>query len=116
MADISAHRGDGSDTRRRSERIDPWVFGVAAAISTAFVVWGVVDNEGVATVADDVLSWIIETFGWMFVLSTAAFLVFAAILAFSRTLADFQQRTGRSVLVSWLGGEPLQWEPLRSLS
>jgi glycine betaine transporter len=84
MADISAHRGDGTDTPRRSGRIDPWVFGIAAAISTAFVVWGVVDNEGVATVADDVLSWIIETFGWMFVLSTAAFLVFAAILAFSR--------------------------------
>ena len=84
MADISAHRGDGTDTPRRSERIDPWVFGIAAAISTAFVVWGAVDNEGVATVADDVLSWIIETFGWMFVLSTAAFLAFAAILAFSR--------------------------------
>jgi glycine betaine transporter len=48
------------------------------------VVWGVVDNEGVASVADDVLSWIIETFGWMFVLSTVAFLVFAAVLAFSR--------------------------------
>lgn len=42
------------------------------------------DNEGVASVADDVLSWIIETFGWMFVLSTAAFLVFAAVLALSR--------------------------------
>jgi choline/carnitine/betaine transport len=44
----------------------------------------VLDNEGVASVADDVLSWIIETFGWMFVLSTAAFLVFAAVLALSR--------------------------------
>ena len=65
-------------------RIDPVVFGVAAAISTAFVLWGVLDSEGVATVADDVLSWVISTFGWVFVLSTAAFLVFAAVLAFSR--------------------------------
>jgi len=68
----------------QSARIDPVVFGVAAAISTAFVLWGVLDPEGVATVADDVLSWIISTFGWVFVLSTAAFLVFAGVLAFSR--------------------------------
>jgi glycine betaine transporter len=68
----------------QSTRIDPWVFGIAAAISTAFVLWGVLDSESVATVADDVLSWVISTFGWLFVLSTAAFLVFAAILAFSR--------------------------------
>jgi choline/carnitine/betaine transport len=77
-------REPGHQARAPRARIDPWVFGIAAAISTAFVVWGVVDNEGVATVADDVLSWIIETFGWMFVLSTVAFLAFAAFLAFSR--------------------------------
>jgi len=88
MSDISAPLGD--DGRRGDReltprpRVDGWVFGIAAAISTAFVVWGVVDNEGVAKVADDVLSWIIETFGWMFVLSTVAFLAFAVILAFSR--------------------------------
>jgi glycine betaine transporter len=87
MSDISAPLGDGDRTRPRPAPgfgIDRWVFGIAAGISTAFVLWGVLDNDGVATVADDVLSWIIETFGWMFVLSTAAFLVFAAILAFSR--------------------------------
>jgi glycine betaine transporter len=88
MPDISAPVVDGEPSRRgdpsRGAGIDRTVFGVAAAIATAFVVWGVVDDEGVATVADDVLSWIIETFGWMFVLSTAAFLAFAALLAFSR--------------------------------
>jgi glycine betaine transporter len=87
MADISAPVGDGRQGKPQSAPrtgVDRWVFGIAAGISTAFVVWGVVDNEGVATVADNVLSWIIETFGWMFVLSTAAFLVFAAFLAFSR--------------------------------
>ena len=64
--------------------VDPWVFSIAAGISLAFVLWGVLDTEGVGVVADDVLSWIISTFGWVFVLSTAAFLVFAGILAFSR--------------------------------
>jgi glycine betaine transporter len=87
MSDISAHSGDGGEGRSASTGrtgIDPWVFGIAAGISTAFVLWGVLDSDGVATVADDVLSWVISTFGWLFVLSTAAFLVFAAILAFSR--------------------------------
>ena len=64
--------------------VDPWVFSIAAGISLAFVLWGVLDTEGVGVVADDVLSWIISTFGWLFVLSTAAFLVFAGVLAFSR--------------------------------
>jgi glycine betaine transporter len=87
MSDISAPVGDGKQSRPPSAPrtgIDPWVFGIAAGLATAFVLWGVVDNDGVATVADDVLGWIIETFGWMFVLSTVAFLAFAAILAFSR--------------------------------
>ena len=75
---------ENSSNPPQSARIDPWVFGIAAAISTAFVLWGVLDSDGVATVADDVLSWIIATFGWLFVLSTAAFLVFAGVLAFSR--------------------------------
>jgi glycine betaine transporter len=84
MADISARSGDGAPAGRLSSGIDPWVFGIAAAISAAFVLWGVLDSDSVATVADDVLSWIIEKFGWLFVLSTVAFLVFAGVLAFSR--------------------------------
>ena len=72
-----------TDSPRQSS-IDPWVFGISAAISIAFVLWGVLDPDGVASVADDALSWIIATFGWLFVLSTAAFLIFAGVLAFSR--------------------------------
>ena len=68
----------------RRLRIDPPVFYTAAAISAAFVLWGVLGTESLATVADDVLSWVIATFGWVFVLATAAFLVFAGILAISR--------------------------------
>jgi glycine betaine transporter len=78
---------DGVTTQRDPPQragIDPWVFYIAAAVSLGFVLWGVLDTEGVSTVADDVLSWIISTFGWVFVLSTAAFLVFAGVLAFSR--------------------------------
>jgi glycine betaine transporter len=84
MADISARSGDGAPAGRSGSGIDPWVFGIAAAISTAFVLWGVLDSDSVATVADKVLTWIIDTFGWFFVLSTVLFLAFAVILACGR--------------------------------
>ncbi|MGB8645399.1 MAG: radical SAM protein [Anaerolineae bacterium] len=38
------------------------------------------------------------------------------VLAFGQVLADYQAATGRAVLVSWLGGEPLLWPPLWSVS
>jgi glycine betaine transporter len=63
--------------------IDAAVFYVAAAISVAFVLAGVLFTDELATVASDVLGWILDNFGWLFVLSTAAFLVFALFLAVS---------------------------------
>ncbi|HJZ55583.1 MAG TPA: radical SAM protein, partial [Gemmataceae bacterium] len=39
-----------------------------------------------------------------------------AILAFAEVLAGYQERFGRSVLVSWLGGEPLLWPELPKVS
>jgi MoaA/NifB/PqqE/SkfB family radical SAM enzyme len=40
----------------------------------------------------------------------------ARLEALGRGLAELQSRTGRPVLVSWLGGEPLTWPPLAALS
>jgi glycine betaine transporter len=65
-------------------RVDPAVFSISAAISAAFVLWGVVSTDSLAQVADAVLTWIISTFGWVFVLSTSAFLIFGLALAASR--------------------------------
>ena len=38
------------------------------------------------------------------------------VLAFGKVLADYGASTGRAVLVSWLGGEPLVWPPLSDVS
>lgn len=38
------------------------------------------------------------------------------ILFFGSLLAEYQKATGNSVLVSWLGGEPLLWSPLTQLT
>ena len=77
---------EDSDTPRRTPaaRIDPVVFFVALAISTAFVLWGVLATESLASAATAALSWVIATLGWAFVVATAAFLVIATVLAFSR--------------------------------
>jgi MoaA/NifB/PqqE/SkfB family radical SAM enzyme len=39
-----------------------------------------------------------------------------AILKLAATLSAYRSETGNRVLVSWLGGEPLLWQPLISLS
>lgn len=38
------------------------------------------------------------------------------VLRFGKILSDYAQATGREVLVSWLGGEPLLWKPLFEVS
>ena len=38
------------------------------------------------------------------------------ILRFAAVLAEHQTQTGDRVLLSWLGGEPLRWQPLQALT
>ena len=38
------------------------------------------------------------------------------VLRFGKLLGDYSAATGRTTLVSWLGGEPLLWPPLSELS
>lgn len=38
------------------------------------------------------------------------------VLVFARKLGEHHKLTGRRVLVSWLGGEPLSWPPLATVS
>lgn len=40
----------------------------------------------------------------------------AALRAFGAALSEYQRITGDSILVSWLGGEPLIWSPLEGLT
>lgn len=64
--------------------IDRIVFGVAAAISIAFVISGAVDPEGLAAGTGRILTWLTTNFGWLFVLTSAGFVIFSAYLAISR--------------------------------
>lgn len=65
-------------------RVDAVVFSIAAGLVALFVVWGVVFTDSLASVTESVLTWLLERFGWLFVLSAAAFVAFAAYMGFSR--------------------------------
>ena len=68
---------------KRGWKVDTPVFAVAAGMSLLFLLVGVLFKDDLATVVGDVLSWILTNLGWLFVLSTAAFLVFVIFLAVS---------------------------------
>jgi len=49
-----------------------------------FVLWGVFFTDNLSAVASAALGFLIDAFGWVFILATFAFLVFVIFLAFSR--------------------------------
>ncbi|MBL1068844.1 BCCT family transporter [Streptomyces sp. 7-21] len=63
---------------------DPVVFGVAAAVTLFFVLWGTLATDNLAEVSSDVLGEVIHSGGWGFVLAASGFVLFALWLAASR--------------------------------
>ncbi|VEG49169.1 choline/carnitine/betaine transport [Mycolicibacterium chitae] len=68
----------------RGGGIDWVVFGVTALIAVAFLVWGFVDTEALASASSSALGWVIDNTGWLFVLTATGFVVFVVWLALSR--------------------------------
>jgi choline/carnitine/betaine transport len=64
--------------------LDKVVFGVAAAAVVAFVLWGALTPSRMGDVTSDTLAWLEKSFGWLFVITTAAFVLFSGYLALSR--------------------------------
>ena len=60
------------------------VFAVAALAVVAFVLWGALTPQGMGEVTTSTLTWLEKNFGWLFVLTTAAFVMFSGYLALSR--------------------------------
>ena len=69
---------------KRPSGLDPAVFWPSLVIVGGFVAWGTFAPDSLALVAGRVLAFIIDGFGWSFVISTAIFLAFAIFLAMSR--------------------------------
>jgi len=63
--------------------MNPPVFLGSAGLTLAFVIFGVVFPETANTAFSAVQTWIVETFGWFYMLAVAIFVVFALGLAVS---------------------------------
>jgi glycine betaine transporter len=64
--------------------VDRVVFGVGMALTVAFVAWGVLGPESLASTATTVLDATIDATGWAYVLATAGFVALMLLLAASR--------------------------------
>ena len=73
-----------AEPRLRKPPVDKVVFGSAAAAVVAFVLWGVLTPKGMGGATTDALGWLEKSFGWLFVLTTALFVIFSGYLALSR--------------------------------
>ncbi|QQM39561.1 BCCT family transporter [Streptomyces liliifuscus] len=60
------------------------VFGVTAAITVAFVIWGSAGTDSLKSASDKMLSGLMHNGGWAFMLAASGFVVFALWLAISR--------------------------------
>ncbi len=70
--------------KHEGPRVDPTVFGVSLGLVTIFCILGAVWPTQVGNIGDAALMWIVANVGWVFVLASTAFVIFALLLAFSR--------------------------------
>jgi choline/carnitine/betaine transport len=63
--------------------VDRWVFGIAAGLVVAFIIWGFASVDSLSAVSSAVLAGLMNAGGWAFVLVASAFVVFTLWLAFS---------------------------------
>jgi glycine betaine transporter len=75
---------DGRMEHRTGLPVDRKVFALAAALAVGFVLWGAVSPEKMGDLTDKAMSWVTGSFGWLFILTSGAFVLFSAYLALSR--------------------------------
>jgi glycine betaine transporter len=59
-------------------------FGIAASLVLGFLVWAVVRPDGMSEATTTALTWLTGNLGWLFVLTSAFFVIFSGYLAVSR--------------------------------
>lgn len=64
--------------------VDKWIVGGVGLAIVGFVLWGVIDPEGVAAAAQLALNWTTQNLGWIFNTIAAGMVIFLLYLAFSK--------------------------------
>ena len=68
----------------RSRGIDWVVFGVTSVLAAAFLVWGFLSTDTLASASSTALTWVMDNTGWLFALTSTGFFVFVLYLALGR--------------------------------
>jgi choline/carnitine/betaine transport len=84
MTDIKDPQAEAEAPPPGAVPVDKVVFGVAAILAAVFVIVGAVWPERMAEETTEALGWVTGNFGWLFVLTSAGFVLFSAYLAISR--------------------------------
>lgn len=69
---------------KKNAKIDWTVTGITSVLVAAVVVWGLALPDSFADVSASALSFVVDNFGWAFVLFTAVFVVFVIAIAASK--------------------------------
>ena len=72
------------DKRKAGPRTDWIVYGLAAVVSAAFVIWGIGWTDNLSSTAQSALDWLLANVGWLFVLAATGFVIFSLWLAVSK--------------------------------
>ncbi|WP_426303383.1 BCCT family transporter [Arthrobacter sp. R-11] len=73
-----------SARRNRKLVLDKWTFGITGVIALAFVLWGFLGRDSLATTSQSVLDWVMEYTGWLFMVLASLFVVFILWLALGK--------------------------------
>ena len=70
--------------RNHSLTLDKVTFGITGAIAVAFVIWGFVGRDSLASSSTVALNWVMEYTGWLFMVLASLFVVFVLWLALGK--------------------------------
>ncbi|MEH7097470.1 glycine betaine uptake BCCT transporter [Neobacillus vireti] len=65
------------------KKISP-VFTISVIITAVFILWGIIPNSNLDSVTQVIQGMVLQKFGWFYMLSATAFLVFVVFLIFSK--------------------------------
>jgi glycine betaine transporter len=84
MAEPTTPAQHGRPHARKDLPLDTVTFGIAATLVAAFLLWGALSPSSMSDKTGTWLTWLTTNFGWLFVLTSAFFVLFSGYLAISR--------------------------------
>ncbi|MFW6301649.1 MAG: glycine betaine uptake BCCT transporter [Bacillota bacterium] len=75
---------DKLERGRGLKDIDPTIFWVSAIISAILIVWGAMATDHFGGIIDNVFNFLVDNFGWLYLLFTMVVFVLVIVLGFSR--------------------------------